>query len=677
MTAELSLVLKATIALTAGLAVVALSRRAPASVRHLVLSATLAVLMALPIAGALLPDLTVAIPVPAGEPTNATSPAPETALGSATSVAIELAFPRETTAPASRATLSRVDISLAEAVRLVWAGGAALLLGLLAFALWKVQRIRRTGIPWIFGQSLADEIAKQSGLQPRATVMLHEDIAAPVTCGWRHPAIVLPDDARSWSKDDLQRTFVHELEHVRRSDWITQLTARMICAAYWFHPLTWMVWRRLCLECERACDDAVVSRMEHTDYAEQLVTLAERMSARDAQPVLSMARRSDLSVRVKAVLDATQLRGRAGAAAVAAACGLAAVFSLVVAPMRVEAVRDLNAGDDLASARGDLLTAGGEMASAAGELAAARDAITSDGDDGGQRGSRERRDDRFEERTNRIYSRLLAEGLLEAVQKGDIGEVSALLQSGLDVNTVVRGDGTPLLVAAQRGQQQMVEFLLQRGADPNITSHGDGSPLIVAARHGHRRVVEALINAGADVDLSVDGDGSPLIRAAEGGHTEIVRLLLDRRADVDKGVDGDGSPLIEAASNGYMDIVQLLVARGADINMAVEGDGSPLIAAASRGHIEIMRFLLDRGAVVDQVVTRDENALISAAAQGQLAAVRLLVSRGANVNARVWAEDYWHDGRPLRGEWRTALNQARRNRHADTVRYLQSVGAVE
>src|SRR5688500_11630115 len=130
MTAELSLVLKATIALTAGLAVVALSRRAPASVRHLVLSATLAVLMALPIAGALLPDLTVAIPVPAGEPTNATSPAPETALGSATSVAIELAFPRETTAPASRATLSRVDISLAEAVRLVWAGGAALLLGL-------------------------------------------------------------------------------------------------------------------------------------------------------------------------------------------------------------------------------------------------------------------------------------------------------------------------------------------------------------------------------------------------------------------------------------------------------------------------------------------------------------------------------------------------------------------
>jgi ankyrin repeat protein/beta-lactamase regulating signal transducer with metallopeptidase domain len=644
MTAELSLVLKATIALTTGLAVVALSHRAAASVRHLVLAATLAVLLALPIAGALLPGRTLAIPVPAVNATTATSP-PPTAIGSATSAAIELAFPRDTMAPVRRAASSGLDISLAEAVRLIWAGGTALLLGLLAHALWKVQRIRRTGIPWITGQSLANEIAKQSGPQARATVMLHEDVAAPVTCGWRHPAIILPDDARSWTEADLQRTFVHELEHVRRSDWITQLTARMICAAYWFHPLTWMVWRRLCLECERACDDAVVNRMERTDYAEQLVTLAERMSARDAQPVLSMARRSDLSVRVRAVLDATQLRGRAGAAAVAAACALVAVFALVVAPVRVEAVRDLNAVGDPVSASGDLLTAAGDMASAAGELASgAGDAIAgdaeTDGDDGGQRGSRQRREDRFEERTNRIYSRVLAEGLLEAAQKGDTGEVSALLQAGVDVNVVVRGDGTPLLVAAQRGQQEMLDFLLQRGADPNIASPGDGSPLIVAAKHGHRRIVQTLIDAGADVNLSVDGDGSPLIAAA---------------------------------GKGYMDIVRLLIDRGADIDMGVEGDGSPLIAAATHGDSDIVRLLLERGAIVDQVVRGDENALINAAQQGHLAVVRLLVSRGANVNARVWAEQTW-DGR-RDGEWRTPLNQARRRGHDDVVRYLQSVGA--
>jgi ankyrin repeat protein len=126
-----------------------------------------------------------------------------------------------------------------------------------------------------------------------------------------------------------------------------------------------------------------------------------------------------------------------------------------------------------------------------------------------------------------------------------------------------------------------------------------------------------------------------------------------------------------------MDIVRLLIDRGADINLGVPGDGSPLIAAASRGHIDIVRYLLDRGAIVDQVVERDENALIGAAQQGQLAVVQLLVSRGANVNARVWATDVWSNGRAIRGEWRTALNQARRNRHTEVVRYLQSVGAVD
>jgi ankyrin repeat protein/beta-lactamase regulating signal transducer with metallopeptidase domain len=683
MTPELSLVLKATIALAAGLLAATVARRAAASVRHLVLAATLAVLMALPIAGAVLPDMTVAIQVPSAARAASPLPAPAaTTMAAATSAAIELAFPAATPDRVVRRAWLPADIALLDAVRVIWFAGTALMLVLLTHALWKMQAVRRSGIPWLTGQALADEIAKQAGMPPTTTVMLHEDVSAPVTCGWRNPAILLPEDARSWTDADLRRTFVHELEHVRRADWITQLTARVICAAYWFHPLVWMVWRRFCLECERACDDAVVNRMEHFDYAEQLVTLAERMSARDAQPVLSMARRSDLSVRVKAVLDRTQLRGRVGTAAAAAACTLAAIFLLAVAPVRVEAVRDLDVADDLRTAGREFVAAATELASTAEDVADdvaddAADAAEADGNDAGeQRDARERRDDRFEARTNAVYARALARSLVEAAQHGEIDEVSALLQAGVDVNSVVRGDGTPLLAAAQRGDTQMAEFLIQRGADPNITSEGDGSPLIVAAKHGHRRVVQALIDAGADVDLSVPGDGSPLIMAAEGGHTEIVRLLLDRRADVDQGVDGDGSPLIEAAGKGYMDIVRLLIDRGADINMGVPGDGSPLIAAASHGHIDIVRFLLDRGAVVDQVVPRDENALISASAQGQLAVVRLLVSRGANVHARVWSENSWIGGR-IQGEWRTPLNQARRGGHADVVRYLQSAGAVD
>ena len=58
-----------------------------------------------------------------------------------------------------------------------------------------------------------------------------------------------------------------------------QYMARFVCALYWFHPLVWMAWRRLRLEAERACDDAVLRRAEATAYADQLVLLAERLAS--------------------------------------------------------------------------------------------------------------------------------------------------------------------------------------------------------------------------------------------------------------------------------------------------------------------------------------------------------------------------------------------------------------
>ena len=92
---------------------------------------------------------------------------------------------------------------------------------------------------------------------------------------------------------------------------VVLVMARTACTLYWFHPLVWMASRRLCLESERACDDAVLRGAEPTVYAEHLVSLAKRLSKGPAA-VLSMAGRTDLSTRVRAVLDTGQARGRAG-----------------------------------------------------------------------------------------------------------------------------------------------------------------------------------------------------------------------------------------------------------------------------------------------------------------------------------------------------------------------------
>ena len=125
---------------------------------------------------------------------------------------------------------------------------------------------------------------------------------------------------------------MHELEHLRRRDWVTQCFARATCAIYWFHPLVWLAWRRLLLEAERSCDDAVLCRSEATAYADQLVAFARRC-AMAKSPLLAMANSVDLATRIRAVLDSDQRRGRIGRFSVSVVCGAAAALVITLSPI--------------------------------------------------------------------------------------------------------------------------------------------------------------------------------------------------------------------------------------------------------------------------------------------------------------------------------------------------------
>ena len=80
--AAASLVFKATLVLAAGLLATAFARRARASVRHALLTSTLAVVLALPAGAALMPALAISVPL--------APPAPQVG------TAIEVAQPRAT-----------------------------------------------------------------------------------------------------------------------------------------------------------------------------------------------------------------------------------------------------------------------------------------------------------------------------------------------------------------------------------------------------------------------------------------------------------------------------------------------------------------------------------------------------------------------------------------------------
>jgi len=324
---ELSIVIKATIIAAVALAGAYLARDARAAARHGLLAATFGVLLALPLTAILLPPLAVHLPIGPGDAL--LPPVVDRADG------IDLTRPSVAIEDVGSVNNRRRLPSAMTLLRAGWALGATLSLVPLVSACRRLRLVRRRGSPWLKGEALVQRLATDAGIRRRVALLLHDDVAAPMTCGVVRPAIVLPVDAADWSDADLRRAIVHELEHVYRGDWPVQLMARVVCAVYWFHPFVWAAWRRLCLEAERACDDAVLRGADRIAYAEQLVMLARRLSIRATRPALSMASRSDLSARVSAVLNDRQSRGRTGVVYSATTMTAAVVLLLGLSPLAV------------------------------------------------------------------------------------------------------------------------------------------------------------------------------------------------------------------------------------------------------------------------------------------------------------------------------------------------------
>jgi bla regulator protein blaR1 len=299
---EVSIVVKATAILLLCLGAARLARSARASVRGVLLASAFGVLLALPVATVVVPP--IAFEVPVADVRDVSTP-------SATQEGTLAGDINRPSVGNQKTTKSSREFPATALVRSVWAIAGTACLVPIAVTVARLRRLRRNGLPWPKGEALVHSLAGDAGVRRPVDILIHEELVAPMTCGFLRPAIMMPPEVEDWSDAELEHAIVHELEHVRRGDWPVHLTARAVCALYWFHPLVWTAWRHLRLESERACDDAVLRRAEGTAYAEQLLSLARRLSDTRGQPVLAMANRSDLFTRVSAVLDRHQRRGRA------------------------------------------------------------------------------------------------------------------------------------------------------------------------------------------------------------------------------------------------------------------------------------------------------------------------------------------------------------------------------
>jgi len=310
---------KATVVLLLAAGASLLLKRSTAALRHLVWALAFVGLLALPVASAIMPDWRLAawprldVPVTFDAhqiPTDAVDP-----IGATPSLVGDPPAPPAPLAPSSVSAPVRwrLQPDWTALVIPVWLGGMLLVLGALAIGLARIAWLGRTAQPmrdagWI---ALATELARGLGLSRPVRLLQSTGPAMPMTWGVRHPVILLPADANAWPDERRRDVLLHELAHVKRQDFLTQLVARLACAAYWFNPLAWLAAGRLQVERERACDDHVLrAGAKPSAYASHLLDIARALRAAPATTLASvaMARPAQLASRLLDVLDGTRRR---------------------------------------------------------------------------------------------------------------------------------------------------------------------------------------------------------------------------------------------------------------------------------------------------------------------------------------------------------------------------------
>ncbi len=132
-------------------------------------------------------------------------------------------------------------------------------------------------------------------------------VKMPITFGFFAPVIVLPSKAQSWSQQQVEIVLLHELSHIKRKDYLTNLLATLGTIFCWYNPLVWLALHFQKLACEKACDEMVLANnIQPGSYASVLLSVATTKATSKRfrfHPVVSLVGTNNLKLRIKAIVS--------------------------------------------------------------------------------------------------------------------------------------------------------------------------------------------------------------------------------------------------------------------------------------------------------------------------------------------------------------------------------------
>lgn len=168
-----------------------------------------------------------------------------------------------------------------------------------------IQRLRVSGTQPMPGDwpERVTSLVGSMGLSRRVRVLASSKAALPVALGVWRPLVLIPVAVlNELSPAQVESIITHELAHVRRHDYLTNLAQCVAETLLFYHPAVWWVGRAIRQEREHCCDDRVVACHDNrANYAMALTRLAELLNR---QPqVAPAATGGTLSQRIRRIMQ--------------------------------------------------------------------------------------------------------------------------------------------------------------------------------------------------------------------------------------------------------------------------------------------------------------------------------------------------------------------------------------
>ena len=136
----------------------------------------------------------------------------------------------------------------------IWAIGAFAMFIRFLFGLYRIRQLRRGAVVVTDDsyQAICQRLARQLNIKRSVTVCFSDRVVSPISFGWLSPHILIP---KKLNLEQFELVAAHELAHVQRLDWLTNLFSHLVGVIFFFHPIYHLLNRELVRLRERICDD--------------------------------------------------------------------------------------------------------------------------------------------------------------------------------------------------------------------------------------------------------------------------------------------------------------------------------------------------------------------------------------------------------------------------------------